>query len=77
MDLFAKFCGHRSYGNEDINFIINSYMNHLEKAVLTASIRHIERISKTGIPIHNYEVPDTDDRKTTRTHAIEKDYVTT
>ena len=38
----AKFGSHRSYGNGDFNSCINSYMNILEKAELTAS--------KSGIP---------------------------
>ena len=32
MYLLAKFGGHRSYGNEDIIFYINSHINTLEKA---------------------------------------------
>ena len=51
MYLFAKFSGHRSYGNGDINSWIISYMNTSKKAELTAAIRHIERFSKSGIPI--------------------------
>ena len=34
-------------------------MDALEKAELIASIRHIERYLKSGIPIYNTEVPDT------------------
>ena len=35
------------------------YMNTSEKAELTASIRHIERFSKSGLLIYNSEVADT------------------
>ena len=49
-------------------------MNSLEKAGLTASVDHIERFSKSGVPIYNSEVPDTAGRKmrrrTTTTKAI-------
>ena len=41
MYLLAKFGGHRSYRNGDINSYINSYMDTLEKNDLTVSIRHI------------------------------------
>ena len=41
-------------------------MDALEKAELIASIRHIERYLKSGIPIYNTEVPDTVGRKTGR-----------
>ena len=34
-------------------------MNTLEKAELTASVHHFERISKTGIVNYNSEAPDT------------------
>ena len=37
------------YRNEDINSYINSYMDTLEKAELTTSIRHIKRLLKSGI----------------------------
>ena len=78
MYLLAKFAGHRSYENGNINPYINSYMNTSEKAELSASIRHIERFSKSGIPIYNSEVPDMAGRKTTirrkRTQAIAKRY---
>ena len=52
-------------------------MSTSEKAKLTASIRYIERFSKSGIPIYNSEVPDEAGRKTRRrrrTQAIEKRY---
>ena len=39
-------------------------MDTLEKAELTASIRHIERFLKSRIPIYNSEAPDTAGRKT-------------
>ena len=48
--------------NGDINFYIKSYMDSLEQAGPTASIRHIGRFLKSGIPIFNSEVPDTADR---------------
>ena len=73
--MLAKFGGDRSYGNGDAISYINSYMNTLEKAELTASLRHIERFSKSVIPIYNPEVPDTAGRKTRRrrrTQVIEK-----
>ena len=38
-------------------------MYTLEKAELFASIRHIRRFLKSGIPIYNSEVPDTAGRK--------------
>ena len=41
-------------------------MDNLEKAELTASIRHIARPLKLGIPTYNSEVPDTAGRKTRR-----------
>ena len=41
-------------------------MNSLEKAELTASVRHIERFSKPGILTYNSEAPDTACRKTRR-----------
>ena len=42
MCLPATSGGSRSYGNEDINFYTNSYMNTSEKVELTASICHID-----------------------------------
>ena len=41
-------------------------MDTLEKAELTASICHIARFLKSGIPIYNSDVSDTAGRKTTR-----------
>ena len=41
-------------------------MDTLEKAELTASIRHVERFLKSGILIYISEVPDTAGRKTRR-----------
>ena len=72
-----KFGDHRSYRKGDIN----SYMDTLEKAELTASIRHIAIFLKSGILIYNPEVPHTAGRKTKRrmkrrrrTQAIVKRY---
>ena len=62
MYLHAKFGGHRCYRNGDIGDIdsyIKSYMDTLEIAELSASIRHIARFLKSGIPICNSEVPGT------------------
>ena len=55
-------------------------MIRLEKAELTASVRHIKRFSKSEIPIYNSEVPDTDNRKRNkrrrrRTETIAKRYL--
>ena len=49
-------------------------MNNLEKAELVASIHHIAKLLKSGIPIYNSRIPDTARRKTTRrkTQAIRK-----
>ena len=69
------FGGHRSYRNGDINSYIKSFVDTLEKVELTASIRHIARFLKSGIPIYNSEVPDTLGRKIRRrkrTQAIAK-----
>ena len=41
-------------------------MDTLKKAELTASIQHIARFLKSGIPIYNSEVPDTPGRKKKR-----------
>ena len=70
MYLLAKFGGHRSDKNVDIN----SYMDTLEKVELTVLIRHIARLVKSGIPIYNSEVLDTADRKARRrrTWAVAK-----
>ena len=51
MYLLAKFGGHRSHGNGDINSYINSYMITWQEAELTASVHHIERFSKSGVLI--------------------------
>ena len=73
MHLLAKFGGHRSYRNGDINSYVNSYMDVFEKAELTALTRHIARFLKSGIPIYNSEVPDTAGREARRrTQAIAK-----
>ena len=75
MYLFAKFRGHRSYRNGDINYYINSYMGILEKAELTPLICHIARFLKSGIPIYNSDVPNMAGRKTRRrTLAIVKSF---
>ena len=63
MYLPAEFGGHKSYGNGAINSYMNSYMNTSAKAKLTASLRHIERFSKSGKPIYNSEVLETAGRK--------------
>ena len=61
-----------------INSYINSYMDALEKAGLTASIHHIARFLKSGILIYNSEVSDTTGSKTRkrrrRTQAIAKSF---
>ena len=59
MYLLAKCSGHRSYGNGDVNSYINSYMNTSEKGELTSLVGHIERFSKSEVPIYISEVPDT------------------
>lgn len=49
----------------------------LKKAEFTASIRHVERFLKAGVPIYNSDVPDTTGRKTRRrkrTQEISKRY---
>ena len=54
---------------------INSYMDNLEKAKLTASIRQIVIFLKSGIPIFNVKVPDKAGKKTRRrTQAIANRY---
>ena len=68
---FVQSC----YINRDNNSYINSAMDTLKKAELTASIRHIARFSKSRIPLYNSEIPDTAGRKTRRrrrTQAIAK-----
>ena len=51
-------------------------MDILEKAEFSASIRHIARFLKSGIPIYNSEVPDMAGIKTRRrrTQAIAKHF---
>ena len=66
MYLFCKFDGYWSYRNRDINSYINSYMDTLEKAELIASVCHVARFLKSGVPIYNSEVLDTAGRKTRR-----------
>ena len=58
--------GNRVYGNGDINFYINSYMNVSQKAELYVSIRHVERLSTSRIPIYTSEDPDMAGRKMRR-----------
>ena len=76
MYLLGKFDDQRSYGNGDINYFINSCMGTLEKAEVTASIRHIGRFSRSVIPIYNSEVQDKIGKKTRRrrTQTIGKCY---
>ena len=50
----------------NINSYINSYMDTMEKAALDASICHIARFLKSGIPIYNSKVPDRAGRKNKR-----------
>ena len=59
MCILVKFGDHRSYRNGDINY----YMDTMEKAELTASIRHIAIFLKSRVPIYNFEVQDTAGRK--------------
>ena len=67
----AKFGGHRSCGNGDVN----SYINTSEKVKFTPSIRDIERFSELGITIYNSKVPDRAGRETTKgAQAIAKHY---
>ena len=78
-DVPAKFGDHRSYINGDINSYISSYMETLEKAKPTASVRNIGRFLKSWITICNFKVPDTAGTKTRkrrkrRTQAIAKRY---
>ena len=54
--LLTKFGGHRSYGSEDINHCINTYINVSEKAELATSICNIEICSKSKITIYNFKV---------------------
>ena len=51
-------------------------MNNSKNAELDVSVHHIERCSKSGMPIYNSEFPDTAGRKTRRkrTQAIAKRY---
>ena len=72
MYLLAKFDDRRSYKNGDINSYIKSYKNTLQKAELTASIRHIAIFLKPVKPIYNSDFPDK--RRRRRTQAIPKRY---
>ena len=42
------------------------FLHISEKAELTALVHHIERFSKSGLRIYNFEVPDTAGRKRRR-----------
>ena len=60
--------------------ILYVQFNTLQKAVLVASVHHIERFSNSGISIHNSEDPDTYNIKTRRrrrrkTQSIAKRYM--
>ena len=66
MYLPAKFDGHRSYRNGDVNSYINFYMDTLEKVELTVSIGHIQKFLRSGTPIYNSEVSNTAGRKMRR-----------
>ena len=57
MYMHAKFGGHMSYGNGDINSYVNCYMNISEKAERPSSIHHIERFSKSRIAIYKFRSP--------------------
>ena len=46
-----------------MNSYTNSYMDTLEKAELTVSVRHIAIFLKSGIPIYNSEDLDIAGRK--------------
>ena len=59
----VNFSDHRSYRNGDINFYIKSYIDALENAEPTASIRNIVRFLKSGIPIYNFELLFTKNNK--------------
>ena len=63
MYLLVKFSDHGSYRNGDINFYIKSYMDALENAEPTASIRNIARFLKSGIPMYNSELLFTKNNK--------------
>ena len=76
MYLLAKFGDHRFYRNGDINSYINSYMDTLEIAALTALICHIGRFLKSGIPVYNSEALDTACRKTRRQRRRRKGRIT-
>ena len=78
MYLLAKFGGQKSYRNRGINSYINSFMDTLENAELTASIRHNAKFFKSEIPIFCSKVSDKAGRKTRiRTHAIAKRFAQT
>ena len=66
MYLFAKFGSHRFYWNGDINFYISSDMKTSEETKLNASIRHIENLLNSEIPIYNSTALDIPGRETAR-----------
>ena len=77
MYLLAKFGGHRSYRNGDMNYYINSFIITSEIPELSASFRHTERFFKSEILIYNSQVLDTAGRKmrlSRKTQAIAKPY---
>ena len=50
-----------------MEILVRSYISsYLEKAEFTNSVCHIEKFSKSVIPIYNSEVPDTTGLKTRR-----------
>ena len=52
MYLVLKFGGHESYGNWYIQFLNQFLHDYRGKTELISSDRHIERFSKSGIPIY-------------------------
>ena len=55
MCLLANFGDHRCNRNGYANPYIISYMNILGEDELKASVHHIERFFKSGIPVYNSE----------------------
>ena len=51
----VKFGGYKSYRRGNVKHFINIYINMSKKAEPTTLIRHIERFSKSGIPLYNSE----------------------
>ena len=54
-----------------MTYFIISYLSNLEKAELTASIHHIVRFSKSGIPVYHFKVPRKAGRKTIKTRRTQ------